>query len=135
VNRRAAIAAVVTVTLLFFLIRVAIVFLSKEVVPGASTEIGDRSRGGPSAPPSREDTKRQAQGHLLALAVEAREAKDPKSATAAYSAEEALRRDDCTGVKTNLTKVGDSLPKDHRARGALESAQRSADAYCAMLTD
>lgn len=129
-NRRAAIAAVVTVSLIFFLIRVAVIFLSKETVPHASTAAGDPARGGPSALPPREETKPEVQAHIRAFASEAREAKDMKAATAAFAAEDALRRDDCAATKTNLARAGETIPKDHRAWGALESAQRSVGAYC-----
>lgn len=129
-NRRAAIAAVVTVTLIFVLIRIGIIFLSKEKVPGPSTAAGDPARGGPTALPPREETKPQVQAHIRAFASEAREAKDVKAATAAFDAEDALRRDDCAAAKTSLARAGETIPKDHRAFGALESAQRSVDAYC-----
>ena len=132
-NRRAAIAAVVTVTLMFFAIRLGVVFLSREVVPPASTEVG--SRGGPSAPLSREDTKRDALAKLQAVASEAREAKDMKAATAAYQAHDALRSDDCPKASASLARVGETIAKDHRAWGAVESAQRSLDAYCTMPRD
>jgi hypothetical protein len=130
VNRRAAIAAVVTVSLLFFLIRVAIIFLSKEKVPDVSTAPGDPARGGPTALPPKSETKPEVQAHIRGFASEAREAKDMKAATAAFAAEDALRRDDCAGAKADLTRAGETIPKDHRAWGAFESAQRSVDAYC-----
>jgi hypothetical protein len=132
---RAAIAAVVTVTLIFFAIRLGVVFLSKEVVPEASTEVGNASRGGPTTPPTREETKRDAQARLMALGSEAREAKDQKAAFAAFAAEEAVRREDCAGAKASLARAAETIPKDHRANGALESAERALAAYCAMVTD
>jgi hypothetical protein len=132
---RFALGAVATVTALFFLIRLAIALLSKEVVPGASTEVGDPTRSGPSVPPSRADTKRDALAKLMTLATEAREAKDTKAATASYAAHEALRADDCGKAKTTLARAGESIPKDHRAFGAFDSAQRSVDAYCVMISD
>lgn len=134
-NRRAAIAAVVTVSLLFFLIRVAVIFLSKETSPHPSTEPGNPARGGPTALPSRDETKRQAQAHVRAFASEAREAKEPKAATAAFDAEDALRREDCAAAKVNLARAAETIPKDHRSFGALDSARRSTDAFCAMLSD
>lgn len=134
-NRRAAVAAVVTVTILFVLIRVAVIFLSKEIVPRPSTEPGDPARGGPTALPSRDETKRQAQAHVRTFATDAREAKEPKAASAAFDAEDALRRDDCAGAKANLARAAETIPKDHRSFGALDSARRSTDAFCAMLSD
>jgi hypothetical protein len=119
VNRRAAIAAVVTVTLVFFLIRVGIIFLSKEKVPDPSTAAGDPARGGPTALPPREETKPQVQAHIRAFASEAREANDPKAATADFAAVYALGRDDCAAAKTNLARAGETIPKDHRVWGDL----------------
>jgi hypothetical protein len=132
---RFALGAVITVTALFFVIRLAIALLSREVVPGASTEVGDPSRSGPTVPPSRDETKRDAQAKLMTLASEAREAKDTKAASAAYAAHDALRKDDCAATKSSLARAGESIAKEHPAHGALESAQRSVDAYCTMITD
>lgn len=134
-NRRAAIAAVVTVTALFFVIRLGIAFLSKEVVPHASTDVGNPARGGPTVPLSRDETKRDALAKLQALASEAREAKDTKAASAAYAAHDAVRADDCTKANASLARASESIPKDDRAFGALESATRGVAAYCAMITD
>ena len=130
-GRRGAIAAVITVTAIFFAIRLGVRLLAREASSHPPPEIGDPARGGPSALPSPADTKRDAQAKIMTLATEAREADVPKAAVAAYAANDALRADDCARAKEHLGRSGELIPKDHRAHGAYESARQSVDAYCA----
>lgn len=133
-NRRGAIAAVVVVTLAFFLIRVGVRLLAKEAAPPPSPVV-DRSRSSPIAPPSPERTKAEAHAKLLTLASEARVARELKTATLAYDADRALEKNDCAGTQSALTRAGEALSPESSVKGAVESAMRSVNAYCATVTD
>ena len=128
-NRRAAIAAVVTVSAILFVIRVGIVYLKKEAGPPPSSVV-DRSRSSPVTPPSPSTVKSEAKGKLRMLATEAREANAIRTATAAYDADGALDKDDCAGAQAAMARAADGLAADSPAHGALDTASRSVNAYC-----
>jgi hypothetical protein len=130
VNRRAAISAAVIVGVIFFLIRFGIRLLAEEAAPPPSPVV-DRSRSSPVLPLSREQAKRDARAKLMMLASEARAAHETNAATAAYDAEQAIGREDCAAAKVALRRAEETIAKDSLTRGALESANRSLDAYCA----
>jgi hypothetical protein len=128
VNRRAAIGAVVTLSVIAFVIRVAILFLKKEARPPPSSVV-DRSHSSPVV--ALPQTREEASARLRVLASEARAAKETEAATAAYDAERALAKDDCAGAKAALELAGERIAKDSATRGAHESAARSVEGYCA----
>ena len=95
-----------------------------------------RSSSSPALrPPTSDDYKRAARSTLIILAVEAREQKHTNAAREAYAADQAIGRDDCAAAQTSLARVADEVTPDDRAYGALESARRSVDSFCAMVRD
>jgi hypothetical protein len=114
VNRRAAIASVVVVTIVFVGVRHGVRLLAR---PTSSAELKDEARQ-----------------QLRFLATEARETRETKATIAAFAAEDAIGKERCDTAKGELARADEAVAKDSRARGAFESARRAVDAYCATLT-